>query len=392
MTWFDTRAGNQRRRSRTCAFGPTWAGAATITATAFGSRRALRAPSRSRPMHQPTRLGSAIWMIAPSAIFPVSSSAFGPYPAIHTGSLCRGAHSIVSAVPSYVTARPSQRSRMTFVASSTTASVVGGFPRTRRAESPRPIPRSMRPPESSCRTASVLAVTDGSRVAGFVTHVPRRSREVFCAMSARSTSGSFQGTWLSKTQPYAQPARPASFASRTTRSSGWSGFSVNPKSMEAAESRSAVPLRSMLHTDADHRRVPQRHALVLRILRGEEPEGVTVVLTLREHVGDAVDADPGAAAPGLLVVVDEDAHPAVGLDVLHASKLVPVVDRLPLRVDRRVQQRVLVDEDDGHDVRARVLVGGREVRDAPVREQLPRARTQLLVHARDRRRGRTSFA
>src|SRR5207244_1986912 len=78
MTGFDTRAGNQRRRSRTWSFGPTWAGAATITAMSFGSRRALRAPSRSRPMHQPTRLGSAIWMIAPSAIFPVSSSAFGP--------------------------------------------------------------------------------------------------------------------------------------------------------------------------------------------------------------------------------------------------------------------------------------------------------------------------
>ena len=78
----------------------------------------------------------------------------------------------------------------------------------------------------------MLAVTDGSRVAGFVTHVPRRSREVFCAMSASSTYGSFQSTWLSKTQPYAKPDRSASFASRTTRSSGWSGFSVNPKSME----------------------------------------------------------------------------------------------------------------------------------------------------------------
>src|SRR5207245_10904200 len=100
--------------------------------------------------------------------------------------------------------------------------------------------------------------------------------------------------------------------------------------MEAAESRSAVPLRSMLDTDTDHRRVPQRHALVLRILRGEEPEGVTVVLTLREHVGDAVDADPGAAAPGLLVVVDEDAHPAVRPAVLQRSSLGPVLCRLPL--------------------------------------------------------------
>src|SRR3989442_919065 len=179
---------------------------------------------------------------------------------------------------------------MTFVASSRTASVVGGFPRTRRAESPRPIPRSILPPESSCRTASVLAVTEGSRVAGFVTHVPRRSREVFCAIRASSTYGSFQSTWLSKTQPYVKPDRSASFASRTTRSSGWSGFSVNPKSMEAAESRSAVPLRNVLHADADHRRIPQRHALVLRILLGERPQRGTRVPTLRDHVGDAVDA------------------------------------------------------------------------------------------------------
>ena len=90
---------------------------------------------------------------------------------------------------------------MTCVASSRLASVVGGFPRTRRAESPRPMPRSMRPLVRSCSTARVLAVTDGSRVAGFVTHVPSRMRSVFCAMSVRSTYGSFQSTWLSKIQP-----------------------------------------------------------------------------------------------------------------------------------------------------------------------------------------------
>ena len=90
---------------------------------------------------------------------------------------------------------------MTLVASSRSARFVGGFPRTRRAESPRPMPRSIRPPESSCSTASTLAVTDGSRVAGFVTQVPRRIRLLFCAMRARSTYGSFHSTWLSKSQP-----------------------------------------------------------------------------------------------------------------------------------------------------------------------------------------------
>ena len=65
---------------------------------------------------------------------------------------------------------------MTRIASSRVAIVVGGLPSTRRAESPRPIPRSIRPPETSLRTASADAVTDGSRVAGLVTQVPSRSR------------------------------------------------------------------------------------------------------------------------------------------------------------------------------------------------------------------------
>src|SRR5258705_1310175 len=205
-----------------------------MTATEFGSRPALRAPCCSRPTHQPTRLGSASWMIAPSATRPVSSSAFGPYPAIHTGRRYFPAQSRRSLVPSYMTSRPSQRPRITCVASSRLASVVGAFPSTRRAESPRPMPRSIRPLDSSCSTARVLAVTDGSRVAGLVTQVPSRMRSVFCAIRVRSTYGSFQSTWLSKSQPYVKPLRSASRARLTARSSVTSGFRVNPNSIRAA--------------------------------------------------------------------------------------------------------------------------------------------------------------
>ncbi len=73
---------------------------------------------------------------------------------------------------------------MTATASSSVARVVGGLPRTRRAESPRPIPRSIRPPLISSRVASAEAVTDGSRVAGFVTQVPSRIRLVASAIRA----------------------------------------------------------------------------------------------------------------------------------------------------------------------------------------------------------------
>ena len=68
------------------------------------------------------------------------------------------------------------------------------------------MPRSIRPPDSSSRTASEEAVTDGSRVAGFVTHVPRRIRSVAWAMSVRRTYGSRHRTCESKIQPYSNPA------------------------------------------------------------------------------------------------------------------------------------------------------------------------------------------
>ena len=72
---------------------------------------------------------------------------------------------------------------MTRIASSVWAIVIGGLPSTRRAESPRPIPRSIRPLEISSSVASEDAVTDGSRVPGLVTQVPRRSRFVAPAIS-----------------------------------------------------------------------------------------------------------------------------------------------------------------------------------------------------------------
>ena len=72
---------------------------------------------------------------------------------------------------------------MTRIASSVPAIVIGGLPRTRRAESPRPMPRSIRPPDISSSVARTDAVTVGSRVPGFVTHVPRRIRSVAPAIS-----------------------------------------------------------------------------------------------------------------------------------------------------------------------------------------------------------------
>ena len=54
---------------------------------------------------------------------------------------------------------------------------VGLRPITRTAESPRPMPITMRPPEMSCSVAWADAVTAGSRVTGLVTHMPIRIRD-----------------------------------------------------------------------------------------------------------------------------------------------------------------------------------------------------------------------
>ncbi len=81
--------------------------------------------------------------------------------------------------------RPSTRSRIRVTASSIVRSFVGGIPSMRTAPSPRPMPRSMRPPETSSSVASTLAVTLGSRVVGLVTQAPRRMCVVFVAISVR---------------------------------------------------------------------------------------------------------------------------------------------------------------------------------------------------------------
>ncbi len=75
---------------------------------------------------------------------------------------------------------------MTPIASSVFAIVIGGLPSTRRAESPRPMPRSIRPPLISSSVASSDAVTVGSRVPGLVTQVPSRIRSVAPAISVSS--------------------------------------------------------------------------------------------------------------------------------------------------------------------------------------------------------------
>src|SRR3954447_1552715 len=140
-------------------------------------------------------------------------------------------------VPSYSMCSPATSALMTRIASSVCAIVIGGLPSTRRAESPRPMPRSIRPFENSSRTAMLEAVTDGSRVPGLVTHVPSRSVDVSPAISVRSGYGSRHRTCESKSQPLLKPAPSARRVSSSVRSIVCSGLSVNPKSIGRLRSR-----------------------------------------------------------------------------------------------------------------------------------------------------------
>ena len=80
--------------------------------------------------------------------------------------------------PCSITSRPSARPLITCIASDMVARVTGCWPITRRAESPRPMPHTVRLPNMSFRVANRDAVTDQSLVPGLVTMGPTISSEV----------------------------------------------------------------------------------------------------------------------------------------------------------------------------------------------------------------------
>ena len=74
----------------------------------------------------------------------------------------------------------------------------GLFPMTLMAESPRPIPHTVRSPYMSLRVAKTEAVTVQSRVPGLVTMGPTTIVSVTASIWLWMTYGSCQSTWLSK--------------------------------------------------------------------------------------------------------------------------------------------------------------------------------------------------
>ena len=126
------------------------------------------------------------------------------------------------------------KSRIIRQARSNSATLTGCSPITRRAESPRPIPITIRPSEMSWRVAYELASTLGSRVPGLVTKWPSFIVEVRSAASASSGNDSCHRTGESYVQPYSKPCRSASSSSSRKRAYGGSGRTVTPKLIATA--------------------------------------------------------------------------------------------------------------------------------------------------------------
>src|SRR5262245_15952017 len=127
------------------------------------------------------------------------------------------------------TGRPLARSLIIAVARSNSSTFTGLSPIVRRAESPRPMPITMRPAEIAWSVANALAVTVGSRVPGFVTFSPSLSVDVSSAAIVNSGYGSCQRLCESYVQPYSKPCCSASLSSSATRRAGGSGSTVTPK-------------------------------------------------------------------------------------------------------------------------------------------------------------------
>ncbi|GIS99084.1 MAG: hypothetical protein CM1200mP26_07970 [Acidimicrobiales bacterium] len=86
-------------------------------------------------------------------------------------------------VPLYSTVSPSARPLITAMDSSRVARLQGFFPMTRMAESPRPMPHTVRSPYMSLRVANSEARTVQSRVPGLVTMGPTTIFSVAASMA-----------------------------------------------------------------------------------------------------------------------------------------------------------------------------------------------------------------
>src|SRR6478752_9045630 len=120
---------------------------------------------------------------------------------------------------------------MTWIDSRSSDIVTGDPLVTRTAESPRPMPHTVRLPYISFSVAKTDAVTVQSRVAGFVTKGPTVTRLVSARIAEWITYGSSHSRCESKVHTWLNPWASASLASCTVRDAGGLVWRTTPKSM-----------------------------------------------------------------------------------------------------------------------------------------------------------------
>src|SRR5438876_9046003 len=248
-------------------------------------------------------------------------------------------------------------------------------------ESPRPMPRTARPPLSAWRASAADAVTAGSRVTEFVTPGPRRTRVVACAASMSWPQTSGARFWLSGKRTVSKPSSSSRRAVRAERRG--SGTARTPISiLGGAERREVDPveLGDVLAEDRPALLRGERARVLRQELLRPRPGRVAVGEVVRPHEpppvhhADAPEGDPvvlegrvdalrevlrgqlrerlprGQPVPvalvGVVHAVHVVRHPArVGLDAHHAELRVALEDAAQ---DERPHD-VLAAADDGQE-------------------------------------------
>src|SRR5882724_1257984 len=306
----------------------------------------------------------------------------GPVAATSTGTFgacTRSSHSRRLAKPPRSTASPRRYPCKAARWRSKLATRSSRLPIRCTEESPRPIPRTARPPLSACRASAAEAVTAGSRVTELVTPGPRWTRVVACAASMSWPQTSGTRFWLSGKRTVSKPSSSRRRAVRADRRG--SGTARTPNSI-LAERREVDPveLGDVLAEDRAPLLRGERAGVLGQQLLRPRPGRVAVREVVRPHEpppvhhADAAEGDPvvlegridalgevlrgqlrerlprGQPVPvtlvGVVHAVHVVRHPArVGLDAHHPELRVPLEDATQ---DERPHD-VLTAADDGEE-------------------------------------------
>src|SRR5947208_6784136 len=301
-------------------------------------------------------MASAWWAATSMTRGPVAATSTGTF-----GHCTRSSHSRRLAKPPRSTASPRRLPWKAAGWRSKLPTRSSRLPMRCTEESPRPIPRTARPPLSAWRASAAEAVTAGSRVTELVTPGPRWTRVVACAASMSWPQTSGARFWLSGKRTVSKPSSSRRRAVRADRRG--SGTARTPNSILGGYRREVDPveLGDVLAEDRAPLLRGERAGVLGQQLLRPRPGRVAVREVVRPHEpppvhhADAAEGDPvvlegcidalgevlrgqlrerlprGQPVPvalvGVVHAVHVVRHPArVGLDTHHAELRVALED------------------------------------------------------------------